>query len=520
MKRLLIIPLCLSLFLALTLGLQNCKKTEPDPVKPGTGTTTPGSGTTTPGSGTTTSGSGTTTTTTAPGFNSATAPTTSGITSASATVSAVLDGNGGATISQHGFVYSKTAQTPTLTDSKLELGATTGPFPLTLTGKLTGLDANTTYYVRAFATNDKGTGYGVTVQFKTVEIPIVSTNPDDAETIYIGAYYTTYAFDAATGRQKGEYSITGGSANAAPAIANGVMYIGSNSILAYDASTRRRVWEYVGLGDLNGLSSDLTVDNGILYAPTEKKLFAIEAATSIKKWEFTATGNNPLTSPVLIGGMVYLVGGVGMYALDAATGTRKWTYQAGLQTGATISEGIAFATGAPNTLHAVDIATGTKKWSYQMGTTFGSLGSFATVVNNTVYVGSGDKKLYAVDATTGAKKWDFLTGGDVYSSPTVANGLVFFFSSDANLYAVDAATGTKKWNVRIGTTGKVLGSTSPVVVSGVVYATGESRTAYAFDAASGVEKWRVVTAENLTSSPTVVAKNGKVYYSSRSGAQQ
>ena len=147
MKIIRLIPLYLGLLLALTLGLQNCKKTEPDPVKPGTGTTTPGSGTTTPGSGTTT------TTTTAPGFNSATAPTTSGITSASATVSAVLDGNGGAAILQHGFVYSKTAQTPTLTDSKLELGATTGPFPLTLTGKLTGLDANTTYNARAFATN-------------------------------------------------------------------------------------------------------------------------------------------------------------------------------------------------------------------------------------------------------------------------------------------------------------------------------------------------------------------------------
>ncbi len=154
MKRLQTFPLYLSLLLALTLGLQNCKKTEPDPIKPGSGTTTPGNGTTT-------------TTTTAPGFSTAIVPTTSGITTSSVTVSAVLDGNGGAAISQHGFVYSKTVQLPTPTDSKLELGATTGPFPLTLTGKLTGLDANTMYYVRAFATNATGTSYGGVGQVKT-----------------------------------------------------------------------------------------------------------------------------------------------------------------------------------------------------------------------------------------------------------------------------------------------------------------------------------------------------------------
>lgn len=174
MKLFRILPLYVSLLLALTLGLQNCKKTEPDPVKPPTTTTPPGSTTTTPGSGTITTG-----TTTAPTFNTATAPTVSGITTASATVSAVLDGNGGAAISQHGFVYSKTNQTPTLTDTKLELGTTTGPFPLTVTSKLTSLDPNTSYYARAFATNEKGTSYGGTAQLKTTAsaAPVVVMEP-------------------------------------------------------------------------------------------------------------------------------------------------------------------------------------------------------------------------------------------------------------------------------------------------------------------------------------------------------
>ncbi|WP_460669634.1 Kelch repeat-containing protein [Larkinella ripae] len=143
----------LTLVVVVIFTLFQCKKS-PEPVTPG-GSTNPGSNTAVTG------------TSTAPTLTTATAPATSGISSTTATLSAVIDGNGGAAISQHGFVYSKTSQTPTTADSKTELGATAGPFPLTITGKLTGLDANTTYYARAYATNDKGTGYGAVAQVKT-----------------------------------------------------------------------------------------------------------------------------------------------------------------------------------------------------------------------------------------------------------------------------------------------------------------------------------------------------------------
>src|SRR4051812_42374813 len=107
--------LYLTLVVVVIFTLFQCKKSS-DPVTPG-GTTPPGSGTSVTG------------TSTAPLVNTATAPTTSGIVSTSATASAVISGNGGAAISQHGFVYSKPSQAPPTADSKTELGATTGPFP-------------------------------------------------------------------------------------------------------------------------------------------------------------------------------------------------------------------------------------------------------------------------------------------------------------------------------------------------------------------------------------------------------
>lgn len=492
------------LSLPLVIGLQNCKKDDPaTPANPGG----PGSTTTTPGTSTTSVVS------TVPLISTTVAPTVSAMGSTSATVSAIINSNGGATLTQHGFVWSKTAQLPTVTDAKIELGTTNGPFPLTINSNLTGLEANTTYFVRSYATNSVGTAYGAVGQVKTDQLP-VTTNPDDAETIYVGANYTTYSIDAATGKLNRQYSITGGGAYADPTLDNNVLYTGYSTLFAFNATTGSRQWE---LTTLNGtFTTPITVGGGALYGVFGDKLVAYDATTRAKKWEVAAQNG---TSPVLFNGVLYEASSNGLVALNATDGTRKWLYSSGtaMYTGVAILGGIAYATGQRNTLHAVDIATGTKKWTYEMGTTFDVLSSCATVVNNTVYAGSGDKKLYAVDATTGAKKWDFLTGGTVASSPFVANGLVFFFSSDANIYAVDAATGTKKWNVSVGNPPAL---SSPVVVNGVVYIAGGNKTLYAFDAVTGTEKWRVTTTENLTSSPTVVAKNGKVFHSGRSGAQQ
>jgi hypothetical protein len=65
-----------------------------------------------------------------------------------------------------------TAATPTTADSVTTNGSGTGSF----TGSLTGLSPNTTYYVRAYATNTAGTAYGSKVIFSTSGgLPSVST---------------------------------------------------------------------------------------------------------------------------------------------------------------------------------------------------------------------------------------------------------------------------------------------------------------------------------------------------------
>jgi sugar lactone lactonase YvrE len=90
------------------------------------------------------------------------------VTSTTAQSGGTVTSDGGQIISANGVCYSATNQTPTLTDSKttdaiLNYGITTSSY----VSNLSSLVPNTTYYVRAYATNSSGTGYGAVIKFTT-----------------------------------------------------------------------------------------------------------------------------------------------------------------------------------------------------------------------------------------------------------------------------------------------------------------------------------------------------------------
>ncbi len=72
--------------------------------------------------------------------------------------------NGGESVTARGICWS-TSETPTLADNFTEDGNGTGVF----SSEMTGLTEQTTYYVRAYATNSVGTSYGDEVSFDTME---------------------------------------------------------------------------------------------------------------------------------------------------------------------------------------------------------------------------------------------------------------------------------------------------------------------------------------------------------------
>lgn len=85
------------------------------------------------------------------------------ITTTGATGGGTITSNGGATVTSSGIVWSKTNNTPTLADSVVSGATSSGSF----TATITGLEFNTLYYIRAFATNSVGTSYGNVVSLNT-----------------------------------------------------------------------------------------------------------------------------------------------------------------------------------------------------------------------------------------------------------------------------------------------------------------------------------------------------------------
>ncbi|MBO4653928.1 MAG: hypothetical protein J5644_00075 [Bacteroidales bacterium] len=102
-------------------------------------------------------------------------------TATSATCGGNVTKDGGASVTARGVCWS-TSRYPSIYDKYTSNGSGTGRYISTLSG----LKAGTTYYVRAYATNEAGTSYGEEVSFTTKSIDDCGTVTD-----YDGNVYST-----------------------------------------------------------------------------------------------------------------------------------------------------------------------------------------------------------------------------------------------------------------------------------------------------------------------------------------
>jgi len=127
---------------------------------------------------------------------SAVAPTVttqaaSSITSTTATGNGNITSLGVPNPTAYGVCWDTTG-TPTTSDSKADNGtaSATGAF----TASMTSLTANTTYHVRAFATNTAGTSYGSEVTFTTLSDNLIVTSSDFTAGDDVASFDKTYKF--------------------------------------------------------------------------------------------------------------------------------------------------------------------------------------------------------------------------------------------------------------------------------------------------------------------------------------
>ena len=110
----------------------------------------------------------------------------SNVTNNTASCGGNVTDDGGATVIERGVCWS-TSPNPTVSGNHTTDGGGTGAF----TSSITGLTPNTTYYVRAYATNSEGTAYGPEVSFTTIVIDSKSCPAAPTVTDHEGNVYAT-----------------------------------------------------------------------------------------------------------------------------------------------------------------------------------------------------------------------------------------------------------------------------------------------------------------------------------------
>ncbi len=319
---------------------------------------------------------------------------------------------------------------------------------------------------------------------------------------------------------------TGFQLNSSPAVANGMVYIGSddNFVYAWDANGNtncsgipKMCTPLFGAHTSSTQRSSPVIDNGVLYiGSTHDTIEAFDASGTVNcagtPKECTPLWSGPAPGilgaqdsvPAVANGLVYVGARDGnLYAFDA--------------------NGTTGCSGAPKVCTPIWLAT----------TTPGAeVSSSPSVSNGVLYVGSDGGDLWAYDAagftncSSGSPRvcgplWRGEINFSTTSSPAVANGLVYIGGDDGALYAFDAtgAAGCSsfpvvcqpKWASQAGST---IFMSSPAVVNGAVYI-GSFHDLYAFDAITGAPLAHFPTGGFIEGSPAVA--NGKVYIGSGDG---
>jgi outer membrane protein assembly factor BamB len=161
-------------------------------------------------------------------------------------------------------------------------------------------------------------------------------------------------------------------------------------------------WSYTTGNSLT--TSSPAVANGVVYVGSEDdNVYALKASTGALLWKYT-TGGQVWSSPAVANGVVY-VGSYDnyVYALKASTGALLWSYTtgSGVWSSPAVANGVVYVGSWDNNVYALKASTGARLWKY---TTGAWVESSPAVANGVVYVGSWDNNVYAFGLRTGQSR--------------------------------------------------------------------------------------------------------------------
>lgn len=331
---------------------------------------------------------------------------------------------------------------------------------------------------------------------------------------------------------------TGGAVRSTPALADGVLYVGSSDGLLYalDTESGRIIWSFDA--DAPVATSPAVAGEVILVSGRDGVLHGVSRSSGHELWRVSTGPDRPLpwghegwdyihSSPSLAHGTAYWGSGDGtLYALDPATGRARWRSEVDSRirsTPAVVDDLLVFGD-SEGYVHALDARTGEERWLFAtdgVGYDSGDFGydrrqisASPAIVDGEVLIGSRDATLYSLSAEDGSLRWRFDEGSAwVIASVAVDEDRVFSArSSSGNVRALDRATGEEIWRFSAGD----FVFSSPVLVDDVLYLGQGDGEVSAHDADTGETLWAYRTGGSVFGTPVV--HDGRLFVGSDDGA--
>jgi outer membrane protein assembly factor BamB len=299
--------------------------------------------------------------------------------------------------------------------------------------------------------------------------------------VYIGSFdKNLYAIDLATGNEKWKYPA--GESKAPAAVREGKVYIGNlDGVLhCVDAAKGTKIWTFKTPNEAEITSGVSFMDGKLFFGCADESLYCLSEKGE-KLWTFRVQGGPVMATPAIAQNRTFVAGcDSTLHVLDATEGKELASVELGGQIGATaavVGDNLYVGT-MTNTVVGVDWKQAKVVWTLESEKIKQPFASSPAVTDKVVVLGGKDKRVHALDRATGAEIWSFVTRGQVDSAPVIVGQRVFVGSKDRSLYVLDLAKGTQL--ARFDLDGAILGS--PAVADGRLVIGTEKGTVYCFGA--------------------------------------